>query len=148
MLVSRQTSISSNSSVISTPNSNQTAVMFILAALNKILADKDTKRSHNAQLRASCEAALKEIQELVGAETPSDSDNVSISSVLPEPFQEAAKLDADKYFLPFRFCHEMIYLRAEYIWPGLTSAWLVRARPHAWLSSLWTEFRNWSPTVI
>ena len=103
MLVSRQTSISSNSSVISTPNSNQTAVMFILAALNKILADKDTKRSHNAQLRASCEAALKEIQEQVGAETPSDSDNVSISSVLPEPFQEAAKLDADKYFLPFRF---------------------------------------------
>ena len=103
MLVSRQTSISSNSSVISTPNSNQTAVMFILAALNKILADKDTKRSHNAQLRASCEAALKEIQELMGAETPSESDNVSISSVLPEPFQEAAKLDADKYFLPFRF---------------------------------------------
>ena len=103
MLVSRQTSISSNTSVISTQNSNQTAVMFILAALNKILADKDTKRSHNAQLRASCEAALKEIQELMGAETPSDSsDNVSISSVLPEPFQEAAKLDADKYFLPFR----------------------------------------------
>ena len=102
MLVSRQTSISSNSSVISTPNSNQTAVMFILAALNKILADKDTKRSHNAQLRASCEAALKEIQELMGTETPSESDNVSISSVLPEPFQEAAKLDADKYFLPFR----------------------------------------------
>ena len=75
--------------------------MFILAALNKILADKDTKRSHNAQLRASCEAALKEIQELVGGETSSDTDNVSISSVLPEPVQEAAKLDADKYFLPF-----------------------------------------------
>ena len=34
--------------------------------------------------------------------TPTESDNVSISSVLPEPFQEAAKLDADKYFLPFR----------------------------------------------
>ena len=76
--------------------------MFILAALNKILADKDTKRSHNAQLRASCEAALKEIQELMGGESPSsDTDNVSISSVLPEPLQEAAKLDADKYFLPF-----------------------------------------------
>ena len=101
MLVSRQSSVSSNSTVISTSSSNQTAVMFILAALNKILADKDTKRSHNAQLRASCEAALKEIQELVGVETSAETDNVSISSVLPEPVQEAAKLDADKYFLPF-----------------------------------------------
>ena len=76
--------------------------MFILAALNKILADKDTKRSHNAQLKASCEAALKEIQEMLGGDTAtSDTDTVSISSVLPEPVQEAAKLDADKYFLPF-----------------------------------------------
>ena len=30
-------------------------------------------------------------------------DNLSISSsVLPDPFQDALKLDADKYFLPFR----------------------------------------------
>ena len=99
--MSRQSSVSSTSTVISVSSSNQTAVMFILAALNKILADKDTKRSHNAQLRASCEAALKEIQELVGVETSAETDNVSISSVLPEPVQEAAKLDADKYFLPF-----------------------------------------------
>merc|ERR1719342_775617 len=76
--------------------------MFILAALNKILADKDTKKSHNAQLRAACEAALKEIQELVGGDNTSEADNVSISSsVLPDPFQDATKLDADKYFLPF-----------------------------------------------
>ena len=31
-------------------------------------------------------------------------DNLSISSsVLPDPFQDALKLDADKYFLPFRW---------------------------------------------
>ena len=36
-----------------------------------------------------------------GESASSDTDNVSISSVLPEPVAEAAKLDADKYFLPF-----------------------------------------------
>ena len=80
---------------------------------------RDTKKSHNAQLRAACEAALKEIQEMVGADNNSEGDhddnasdndddgitgdNLSISSsVLPDPFQDALKLDADKYFLPFR----------------------------------------------
>ena len=63
---------------------------------------RDTKKSHNAQLRAACEAALKEIQEMVGSDTASEGDNVSISSVLPD-LHDAAKLDADKYFLPFRY---------------------------------------------
>ena len=88
---------------------------------------RDTKKSHNAQLRAACEAALKEIQEMVGSDNNSEGnddsgsdsavivmvamefnqiitgDNLSISSsVLPDPFQDALKLDADKYFLPFR----------------------------------------------
>jgi len=104
--VSRQSSTlsttSSSSATFTNINTSHTAVMFILAALNKILADKDTKKSHNAQLRAACEAALKEIQELVGGDNTSEADNVSISSsVLPDPFQDATKLDADKYFLPF-----------------------------------------------
>ena len=104
--MSRQSSTlsttSSSSATFTNINTSHTAVMFILAALNKILADKDTKKSHNAQLRAACEAALKEIQELVGGDNTSEADNVSISSsVLPDPFQDATKLDADKYFLPF-----------------------------------------------
>merc|ERR1719158_537317 len=106
MLVSRQSSTlsttSSSSATFTSINTSHTATMFILAALNKILADKDTKKSHNAQLRAACEAALKEIQEMVGADNNSEGDNLSISSsVLPDPFQDALKLDADKYFLPF-----------------------------------------------
>ena len=63
---------------------------------------RDTKKSHNAQLRAACETALQEIQELVGTEPLRDPDTTSISSVLPEPYPESARLDADKYFLPFR----------------------------------------------
>ena len=106
MLVSRQSSTcsSTTSTNFTSINTSHTATMFILAALNKILADKDTKKSHNAQLRAACEAALKEIQEMVGGgDNTSEGDNVSISSssVLPDPFQDATKLDADKYFLPF-----------------------------------------------
>ena len=96
MVVTRQNSTQSHH------HTNNTAVMFILAALNKILADKDTKKSHNAQLRAACETALQEIQELVGGTPEQDPDTTSISSVLPEPYPESARLDADKYFLPFR----------------------------------------------
>ena len=33
---------------------------------------RDTKKSHNAQLRAACEAALKEIQEMVGSDNNSE----------------------------------------------------------------------------
>jgi len=78
---------------------SSTAAMFIVAALTKILSDKETKRSHNAQLRAACETALSEIQELVGAQAK-DGKGDEGSSVLPEP-SENAKLEADKYFLPF-----------------------------------------------
>jgi hypothetical protein len=87
-------------SVTSSPGTQHTAVMFIIAALNKILGDKDTKKSHNAQLRAACEAALQEIQGLVGPVQADDGDTTSLSSssVLPEL---EARLEADKYFLPF-----------------------------------------------
>ena len=37
--------------------------MFIIKALEKILADKEVKRSHLAQLRKSCETALGECSE-------------------------------------------------------------------------------------
>lgn len=39
-------------------NNSKTREMFIVRALEKILADRDVKRSHLAQLRKSCEAAL------------------------------------------------------------------------------------------
>lgn len=39
-------------------NNSKTREMFIVRALEKILADKDVKRSHLSQLRKSCESAL------------------------------------------------------------------------------------------
>ena len=39
-------------------NNSKTREMFIVRALEKILADKDVKRSQLAQLKKACEAAL------------------------------------------------------------------------------------------
>lgn len=39
-------------------NNSKTREMFIVRALEKILADRDVKRSHLSQLRRACEAAL------------------------------------------------------------------------------------------
>jgi brefeldin A-inhibited guanine nucleotide-exchange protein len=36
----------------------KTKEMFIVRALEKILSDKDIKRSHHSQLKRSCEVAL------------------------------------------------------------------------------------------
>ena len=102
MVVSRQNSVSSQQST------DTTAVMFIVAALNKILADRDTRKSHNQQLRAACEAALQEIQDSVGGTGGVEGEEGGLapspapagSSVLPE-LADSARLDADKYFLPF-----------------------------------------------
>ena len=42
-----------------------------------VLVFRDTKKSHNAQLRAACEAALKEIQEMVGSDNNSEGNDGS-----------------------------------------------------------------------
>ena len=42
---------------------------------------RDTKKSHNAQLRAACEAALKEIQEMVGSDNNSEGNDDSGSDI-------------------------------------------------------------------
>ena len=39
-------------------NACKTQEMFIVRALEKILADKDIKRSHHSQLKRACEVAL------------------------------------------------------------------------------------------
>lgn len=41
-------------------SSEKTREMFILRALEKILNDKDIKRSNHSQLKRACEAALGE----------------------------------------------------------------------------------------
>lgn len=42
--------------------SSKTKEMFIVRALEKILSDKDIKRSYHSQLKRSCEVALGKIR--------------------------------------------------------------------------------------
>ncbi|XP_011503238.1 PREDICTED: brefeldin A-inhibited guanine nucleotide-exchange protein 1 [Ceratosolen solmsi marchali] len=81
-------------------NNSKTREMFIVRALEKILGDRDVKRSHLSQLRKACEAALedlhneiKEVPNTVGEEAP--------SNALPQPKNDTNFISAEKYFLPF-----------------------------------------------
>ncbi|CAH1100996.1 unnamed protein product [Psylliodes chrysocephalus] len=76
----------------------KTKEMFILRALEKILNDKEIKRSHHSQLKRACEAALEQIKK----ETNEHSNEESISDALPQPKSgDANILTTEKYFLPF-----------------------------------------------
>ncbi|XP_059050657.1 brefeldin A-inhibited guanine nucleotide-exchange protein 1 [Achroia grisella] len=80
----------------------KTKEMFIVRALEKILADKDIKRSYHSQLKKSCEVALEEIKtELKNGGQPEPSENPSLGT-LPLPKTDASNvITAEKYFLPF-----------------------------------------------
>lgn len=74
--------------------------MFILRALEKILNDKEIKRSYHSQLKKACETALDEIKkELVNANTTSN----TTCDVLPVPRSGSPTESetTEKYFLPF-----------------------------------------------
>ncbi|CAD5111922.1 DgyrCDS1182 [Dimorphilus gyrociliatus] len=70
--------------------------MFITHALQKILSDKEIKKSHHSQLRRACEVALEEIK-TDSSDTKLENGN---STAVPVP-RDSSTLDADKYFLPF-----------------------------------------------
>ncbi|XP_033116486.1 brefeldin A-inhibited guanine nucleotide-exchange protein 1-like [Anneissia japonica] len=70
--------------------------MFLRRALEKILNEKETKKSYNSQLKKACEVALGEIKSEQG-ETKSPKE----SSALPLPQSNINIIAADKYFLPF-----------------------------------------------
>lgn len=73
--------------------------MFIIRALEKILNDKEIKRSNHSQLRKACETALDEIKkELANGKE----DETPVSHALPIPKSgDANVLTTEKYFLPF-----------------------------------------------
>ncbi|KAH0540473.1 hypothetical protein KQX54_017657 [Cotesia glomerata] len=74
--------------------------MFIVRALEKILADKDVKRSHLSQLRKSCESALDDLRNEI-KEVPNVQGEEAISNALPQPRNDSNVISAEKYFLPF-----------------------------------------------
>ncbi|KAF5295877.1 hypothetical protein FQR65_LT10364 [Abscondita terminalis] len=79
-------------------SNSKTGEMFIIRALEKILNDKEIKRSHHSQLKRACEAALEEIKREL-----KDSDvNNKTSDALPIPRSgNVNNLTTEKYFLPF-----------------------------------------------
>uniref|UniRef100_A0A131YT42 Brefeldin A-inhibited guanine nucleotide-exchange protein n=1 Tax=Rhipicephalus appendiculatus TaxID=34631 RepID=A0A131YT42_RHIAP len=76
---------------------SNTGEMFITRALEKILNDREIKRSYHSQLRKACELALEEIKNEIKNQAPSDQET---SSALPLPKGQAG-LEAEKYLLPF-----------------------------------------------
>ncbi|KAH0816150.1 hypothetical protein GEV33_006641 [Tenebrio molitor] len=73
--------------------------MFILRALEKILNDKEIKRSYHSQLKRACEAALEDLRTEVKDEAP---DGEKVSDALPMPKSgEVNAVTTEKYFLPF-----------------------------------------------
>ncbi|KAL1472862.1 hypothetical protein MTO96_039048, partial [Rhipicephalus appendiculatus] len=60
--------------------------MFITRALEKILNDREIKRSYHSQLRKACELALEEIKNEIKNQAPSDQET---SSALPLPKGQA-----------------------------------------------------------
>ncbi|XP_067620339.1 LOW QUALITY PROTEIN: brefeldin A-inhibited guanine nucleotide-exchange protein 1 [Eurosta solidaginis] len=76
--------------------------MFIVRALEKILADKDIRRSHHSQLKKSCDSALEQIKnELINAGQIAEGNELPCAA-LPLPKNDADSIiNAETYFLPF-----------------------------------------------
>ncbi|XP_012271827.1 brefeldin A-inhibited guanine nucleotide-exchange protein 2 isoform X2 [Orussus abietinus] len=81
-------------------NNSKTREMFIVRALEKILADRDVKRSHLSQLRRSCESALEDLRNEI-KEVPNVQGEEATSNALPQPKSDSNVISAEKYFLPF-----------------------------------------------
>lgn len=69
---------------------SKTKSMFLSRALEKILSDKEVKRSQHSQLRKACQVALDEIK--------SELEKQKDGTVVPP---RANYIEADKYVLPF-----------------------------------------------
>ncbi|EZA54583.1 Brefeldin A-inhibited guanine nucleotide-exchange protein [Ooceraea biroi] len=81
-------------------NNSKTREMFIVRALEKILADRDVKRSHLSQLRKSCESALEDLRNEI-KDVPVVQGEEVTSNALPQPKSDSNVITAEKYFLPF-----------------------------------------------
>ena len=92
--------------------------MFITRALQKILSDREIKKSYNSQVRKACESALGlssrslvtislaiyslESIKSESQEVSNETKCVELSSALPQPRHDnVVSIDAEKYFLPF-----------------------------------------------
>eukprot|EP00047_Mylnosiga_fluctuans_P017396 m.61060 g.61060 ORF g.61060 m.61060 type:complete len:1686 (-) comp7058_c0_seq3:111-5168(-) len=84
---------------------DSTTSMFLSRALQKILAEKDTKQKQHAKLRQACESALEQIKKDIGPQGHTNGDAVPDAPV-PPPAEKDRFVNADKYFTPFRLACE------------------------------------------
>ncbi|XP_063968593.1 brefeldin A-inhibited guanine nucleotide-exchange protein 1-like [Lytechinus pictus] len=75
--------------------------MFLRRALEKILNDKEAKKSYNSQLKKACEVALGEIKAELRSGSAGSSPVKAASSALPLPKSNINSIAADRHFLPF-----------------------------------------------
>lgn len=82
-------------------DSTETKIMFLRNAIEKILHDRDIKRSHHSQLKKACENALEDLNnelqqhdKLNHTITPKNAEE----TILPSKIKF---VEADRYFLPF-----------------------------------------------
>nr|XP_040239773.2 brefeldin A-inhibited guanine nucleotide-exchange protein 1 isoform X1 [Anopheles coluzzii] len=95
---------SSGTTTKATTVTTKTKEMFILRALEKILSDKDIKRSHHLQLKRACDVALEDIKEELkqAGHTDTNGETPVPSAALPLPKNDSGNIiNAEKYFLPF-----------------------------------------------
>lgn len=71
--------------------------MFLTRALEKILADKEIKKTYHSQLKKACEVALEQLKN----DSKNKVQGTNTSSALPLPKSGTEFVEADKYFLPF-----------------------------------------------
>ncbi|KAJ8919644.1 hypothetical protein NQ315_006170 [Exocentrus adspersus] len=93
-------------------SNSKTKEMFILRALEKILNDKEIRRSNHSQLKRACEAALANtilpnrrmsfLDQIRKETSEAPDEHEKISDALPLPKSgETNALTTEKYFLPF-----------------------------------------------
>eukprot|EP00057_Strongylocentrotus_purpuratus_P021387 XP_011675861.1 PREDICTED: brefeldin A-inhibited guanine nucleotide-exchange protein 1-like [Strongylocentrotus purpuratus] len=75
--------------------------MFLRRALEKILNDKEAKKSYNSQLKKACEVALGEIKAELQSGSAESCPVKASSSALPLPKSNINSIAADRHFLPF-----------------------------------------------
>uniref|UniRef100_A0A8B9LER5 ADP-ribosylation factor guanine nucleotide-exchange factor 2 (brefeldin A-inhibited) n=1 Tax=Astyanax mexicanus TaxID=7994 RepID=A0A8B9LER5_ASTMX len=80
---------------------NKTKSMFLSRALERILSDKELKRSQHSQLRKACQVALGELRFCNKKQSQSPQKTLDTGSGLFYVPPKANYIEADKYVLPF-----------------------------------------------
>ncbi|KFD61658.1 hypothetical protein M514_11433 [Trichuris suis] len=81
--------------MIASANVARTQNMFLKYAVEKILRDRDIKKSCNSELRKACEVALEQINEEI---REFEVESTTNDRVVPS---KVKSIEADRYFLPF-----------------------------------------------